>query len=314
PLQPHQKEQQQQQQQQQHPSPGLAPCGPQHWYLVMDARDWKVIPAENLVALTLEYQLTRQHPRQPPQRSHQRSHQPPPPPPPLRLLATAGNAAEARLMLGALQGGTAGVLLRSEEAEEVLSLASYVRERAAQEAAATPPQPRAPPSPPSSSSSTSPTSSAAPLAIPAATQPQPPPPAPPPAPDVLPTTSAVPNTVPGTALQPPPSSNLSYTTPAAPAAAAPVLLPYEAAVVTRVEALGMGERVCVDLAEMMQPGEGLLVGSFARCLALVQCEAEQSAYIASRPFRVNAGPVHSYVAVAAGRTRYLAELASGCEV
>ena len=40
-----------------------------------------------------------------------------------------------------------------------------------------------------------------------------------------------------------------------------------------------------------QPGEGLLVGSFARCLALVHSECDETSYIASRPFRVNAGPV-----------------------
>ena len=49
-------------------------------------------------------------------------------------------------------------------------------------------------------------------------------------------------------------------------------------------------RVCVDLASLLAPGEGLLVGSFARALALVHSECAASAYIASRPFRVNAGP------------------------
>ena len=49
-------------------------------------------------------------------------------------------------------------------------------------------------------------------------------------------------------------------------------------------------RVCVDLACLLRPGEGLLVGSFARALALVHSECAASAYIASRPFRVNAGP------------------------
>jgi len=46
----------------------------------------------------------------------------------------------------------------------------------------------------------------------------------------------------------------------------------------------------VDLACLLAPGEGLLVGSFARALALVHSECGESAYIASRPFRVNAGP------------------------
>ncbi|KAK1549257.1 hypothetical protein Q3G72_015206 [Acer saccharum] len=38
----------------------------------------------------------------------------------------------------------------------------------------------------------------------------------------------------------------------------------------------------------MRPGEGLLVGSFARGLFLVHSESLESNYIASRPFRVNA--------------------------
>ena len=50
-------------------------------------------------------------------------------------------------------------------------------------------------------------------------------------------------------------------------------------------------RVCVDLCSNMGPGEGLLVGSFARALFLVHSESAQSAYISSRPFRVNAGAV-----------------------
>lgn len=50
-------------------------------------------------------------------------------------------------------------------------------------------------------------------------------------------------------------------------------------------------RVCVDLCSSMVPGEGLLVGSFARGLFLVQAECQESDYINSRPFRVNAGPV-----------------------
>ena len=54
-----------------------------------------------------------------------------------------------------------------------------------------------------------------------------------------------------------------------------------------------GERVCVDLANMLRPGEGMLVGSFARGLMLVHSECEESDYIASRPMRVNAGAVHA---------------------
>ncbi|KAB2022908.1 hypothetical protein ES319_D07G245300v1 [Gossypium barbadense] len=86
------------------------------------------------------------------------------------------------------------------------------------------------------------------------------------------------------------------------------------ATITQVHAVGMGDRVCVDLCSLMGPGEGLLVGSFARGLFLVHSECLESSYIASRPFRVNAGPVHAYVATPGGKTSYLSELKAGKEV
>ncbi|XP_057447607.1 uncharacterized protein LOC130739350 [Lotus japonicus] len=92
------------------------------------------------------------------------------------------------------------------------------------------------------------------------------------------------------------------------------LLSLSKATVTHVQVAGMGDRACVDLCSLMKPGEGLLVGSFARGLFLVHSECMESNYIASRPFRVNAGPVHAYVAVPGGRTCYLSELKSGKEV
>ncbi|KAK1301315.1 hypothetical protein QJS10_CPB12g01325 [Acorus calamus] len=91
-------------------------------------------------------------------------------------------------------------------------------------------------------------------------------------------------------------------------------LPLSKATITRVQVVGMGDRVCVDLCSLMRPGEGLLVGSFARGLFLVHSECTESNYIASRPFRVNAGPVHAYVAIPGGKTCYLSELHSGKEV
>ncbi|KAI3768618.1 hypothetical protein L2E82_19448 [Cichorium intybus] len=92
------------------------------------------------------------------------------------------------------------------------------------------------------------------------------------------------------------------------------LLGLTKATITRVEMTGMGDRVCVDLCSLMRPGEGLLVGSFSRGLFLVHSECIESNYIASRPFRVNAGPVHAYVAVPGGKTCYLSELKTGKEI
>lgn len=86
-------------------------------------------------------------------------------------------------------------------------------------------------------------------------------------------------------------------------------------VVTEVEQCGMGDRICVDLAENMVAGEGMLVGSFARGLFLVHCEVEETeGYITPRAFRVNAGPPHSYIEQRDDRLGYLGELKSGSQV
>jgi 3-dehydroquinate synthase II len=86
------------------------------------------------------------------------------------------------------------------------------------------------------------------------------------------------------------------------------------ATVTRVEAVGSGDRVCVDTCSMMSPGEGMLIGSYSRGMFLVHSESLESEYVASRPFRVNAGPVHAYVMTPGNRTRYLSEIETGDEV
>ncbi len=87
-------------------------------------------------------------------------------------------------------------------------------------------------------------------------------------------------------------------------------VPLQVALVTAVKPVGMGDRVCVDTCSLMKVGEGMLVGSQSNGLFLVQSEAEDSPYVASRPFRVNAGAVHAYVRVGE-KTRYLSELSAG---
>ncbi|GFH19521.1 uncharacterized protein HaLaN_16478, partial [Haematococcus lacustris] len=143
----------------------------------MDASDWKVIPAENLIALVQAHPL-------------------------LRLLAVVGSAQEATLMLGALEVGTAGVVLRTDQVDVLRQTWIQIQQLAAAKAA--------------------------------------------------------------------PALQLGR------------------AVVTRVVSMGMGERVCVDCTSLMRPGEGLLCGNFARALFLVHSECAETAYIAARPFRVNA--------------------------
>jgi 3-dehydroquinate synthase II len=86
------------------------------------------------------------------------------------------------------------------------------------------------------------------------------------------------------------------------------------ATVTDVEPAGMADRVCVDTGSLMEHDEGMLVGSMSRGLFFVHAETAESPYVASRPFRVNAGAVHAYARTPGGGTTYLSELSSGDEV
>ena len=81
--------------------------------------------------------------------------------------------------------------------------------------------------------------------------------------------------------------------------------------VLSVRPVGVGDRVIVDTTSLLTPAEGLLVGSAAAFLYHVASEAVGSQFSRPRPFRVNAGAAHSYVLMADGTTRYLAELGSG---
>jgi len=74
---------------------------------------------------------------------------------------------------------------------------------------------------------------------------------------------------------------------------------------------GIGDRVLVDTTSLLEPTEGLLVGSAAGFLFHVASEAVGSQFSGPRAFRVNAGAPHSYVLMADGTTRYLAELQPG---
>ncbi len=88
----------------------------------------------------------------------------------------------------------------------------------------------------------------------------------------------------------------------------------KAATITRVEPVGSGDRVCVDTCSIMNVGEGMLIGSYSKGLFLVHSESMESEYVASRPFRVNAGPVHAYIMTPGNKTRYLSEIGTGDEV
>lgn len=91
-------------------------------------------------------------------------------------------------------------------------------------------------------------------------------------------------------------------------------VPLTPARISAVKTLGMGDRVCVDTCANMGLGEGMLVGNSSGGLFLVHAESLENPYVAPRPFRVNAGPVHAYIRVSPEKTKYLGELAAGDEV
>jgi 3-dehydroquinate synthase II len=91
-------------------------------------------------------------------------------------------------------------------------------------------------------------------------------------------------------------------------------LPMETARIVETKILGMGDRVCIDTCTQMTQGQGMLIGNASDAFFLVQSESEENPYVAARPFRVNAGPIHAYVLVPDGKTRYLSELGTGEEV
>jgi 3-dehydroquinate synthase II len=86
------------------------------------------------------------------------------------------------------------------------------------------------------------------------------------------------------------------------------------ATIKNIKQLGMGDRSCLDTCTQMSLGEGMLVGNTASGFFLVHSESIDNPYVASRPFRVNAGAVHAYTLAPGGKTKYLADLKAGDEV
>lgn len=78
--------------------------------------------------------------------------------------------------------------------------------------------------------------------------------------------------------------------------------------------LGLGDRVCIDTCTHFEQDEGMLVGSYAHGFILCCSETHPLPYMPTRPFRINAGALHSYVFGQDNRTNYLSELKSGSPV
>ncbi|MEM2210807.1 MAG: 3-dehydroquinate synthase II [Nitrososphaerales archaeon] len=81
-----------------------------------------------------------------------------------------------------------------------------------------------------------------------------------------------------------------------------------------VREVGMGDRACIDTTSILSFGDGMLVGSRSNFFFLIHNESIGSEFTSPRPFRVNAGAIHSYIQVPNGKTKYLSEIESGDEV
>jgi 3-amino-4-hydroxybenzoic acid synthase len=84
--------------------------------------------------------------------------------------------------------------------------------------------------------------------------------------------------------------------------------------VLSIKHVGMGDRACVDTCSYLRKDEGILVGSYSDGMVLACSETHPLPYMPTRPFRINAGALHSYTMTPGGRTRYLSELRSGGEL
>ena len=238
--------------------------------VLADARDWAVIPAENLVAAFQEARRREQASWEAAVRKSANDENVPlpkrPRPKTPRLLMTASTTNSAITLLGALESGVDGVVLKTGDPREVRALCAAVLEAASAKVAV-------------KKNSGSDSSSG--------------------------------------------GSNSGGSS------SDDAQIEFEVGVVSSMSPAGMGDRVCVDLTVLLEPGEGLLVGSFASAALLVHSErggggssggsgsgsgSGDASYISPRPFRVNAGAVHSYVDLPRGRTAYLSELKAGSEV
>jgi 3-amino-4-hydroxybenzoic acid synthase len=78
--------------------------------------------------------------------------------------------------------------------------------------------------------------------------------------------------------------------------------------------IGMGYRACIDTATLFDDDEGMLVGSTSQGGILCCPEVYFLPYMELRPFRINAGGVHSYVYNTDDRTDYMSELKAGSPI
>lgn len=84
--------------------------------------------------------------------------------------------------------------------------------------------------------------------------------------------------------------------------------------VVEVEHISIGQRDCIDCICEMKNNEGFIIGSTSSGGLLVSSETHELPYMQLRPFRVNAGAIHSYIWNSKLETNYLTELEAGSEL
>jgi len=84
--------------------------------------------------------------------------------------------------------------------------------------------------------------------------------------------------------------------------------------VREIRHIGMGARACIDTTGLMTTSEGMLIGSTSLGGIFVCSETHFLPYMNLRPFRVNAGAVHSYVWMPNDTAEYLTDLRAGSKV
>lgn len=91
-------------------------------------------------------------------------------------------------------------------------------------------------------------------------------------------------------------------------------IPIVEAEVVQIKHIEMGERACVDTTSLINETEGMLIGSTSTGGILVCSEVHPLPYMNTRPFRVNAGAVHSYIWGDNDMVEYLTDLKVGSKV
>ena len=84
--------------------------------------------------------------------------------------------------------------------------------------------------------------------------------------------------------------------------------------ITEIKHLEMGARACIDTTSLLSEREGMIVGCTSGGGLLICSEVHYLPYMETRPFRVNAGTVASYVWAPDNKTEYIANLEAGSRV